>query len=140
MESQAFTEWLNSKGVSPELLKWQQGKTLRETWDTCQRGDWLEWLLRACGYQWTDSALAEYYRVTALAWAEYKRVTAPAWAEYKRVTAPAWAKYKRVTAPAWAKCQRVTAPAWAEYQRVKATTIRMLIHYPLIELDMHQPR
>ena len=85
MEAQAFAKWLNDAGACRESLKWQHSKTLRETWDTCQRGDWLEWLLNACGYQWK-------------------------------------------------------APAWAEYQRVKATTIRMLIHYPLIELDMHQPR
>ena len=107
MEAQAFAQWLNNEGDCPELLKWQHGKTLREAWDTCHRGDWLEWLLNACGYQWK----------------------APALAEYKRVKDPAWAEYNRVT-----------APAWAEYQRVKATTIRMLIHYPLIELDMHQPR
>ena len=108
MEAQAFANWLNGGRACRESLKWQQGKTLREAWDTCERGDWLEWLLRACGYQWKAPALAEYNRVTAPALAEYNRVTAPALAEY----------------------ERVTAPAWAEYERVKAETIRTLIPYP----------
>ena len=118
-EAQAFAKWLNGKGACRESLKWQHGKTLRETWDTCERGDWLEWLLNACGYQWTAPALAEYGRVKAQAWAEYERVTAPALAEYERVKAPAWAEYARVK-----------ATAWAEYERVKADTIRRLIPYP----------
>ena len=140
-EAQAFAKWLNGKGACRESLKWQHGKTLRETWDTCERGDWLEWLLNACGYQWTAPAWAEYGRVTApalaeygrvkaQAWAEYERVTAPAWAEYERVAAPALAEYGRVTAPALAEYGRVTAPALAEYERVTADTIRMLIPYP----------
>ena len=108
MEAQAFAQWLNDEGACRESLKWQHGKTLRETWDTCQRGDWLEWLLNACGYQWT----------------------APAWAEYARVTAPAWAEYARVTATAVAEYERVKATALAEYERVTADTIRRLIPYP----------
>jgi len=119
MEAQAFAKWLNDEGACRESLKWQHGKTLRETWDTCQRGDWLEWLRGDCGYQWKDPALAEYKCVKALAWAEYERVKALAWAEYERVTAPALAEY-----------ERVKALALAEYERVKADTIRTLIPYP----------
>ena len=141
MEAQAFAKWLNNEGACRESLKWQHGKTLRETWDTCQREDWLEWLLKACGYQWTAPALAEYQRVTAPALAEFQRVGAPAlaeyervrdraWAEYERVTAPALAEYERVGAPALAEYERVTAPALAEYQRVRADTIRTFIPYP----------
>ena len=130
MEAQAFAKWLNNEGACRESLKWQHGKTLRETWDTCQREDWLEWLLKACGYQWTAPALAEYQRVTAPAWAEYERVKDPALAEYQRVTAPALAEYERVRDRAWAEYERVTAPALAEYQRVRADTIRTFIPYP----------
>ena len=108
MEAAAFAKWLNDEGACRESLKWQHGKTLRETWDTCQRGDWLEWLLNACGYQWKAPAFAEFDRVKALAWAEYNRVKAPAWAEY----------------------ERMTALALAEYRRVKADTIRTLVPYP----------
>jgi hypothetical protein len=107
-EADAFAKWLNDEGACRESLKWQHGKTLRETWDSCERGDWLEWLLLNCNYRWT----------------------APAWAEYERVTAPALAEYRRVTATAWAEYERVKAPAWAEYERVKADTIRTLIPYP----------
>ena len=63
MEAQAFATWLNDKGACRKSLKWQHGKTRREMWDICARGDWLEWLLDACGYQWTAPALAEYERV-----------------------------------------------------------------------------
>ena len=115
VEAQAFAKWINNKRACPESLTWQHGKTLSETWDTCQRGDWLEWLLHTCGYQWTAPALAEYNRVKAEAWAEYERVTAPAWDEYQRVRA---------------EYERVRAPALAEYNRVKADTIRTLIPYP----------
>jgi len=76
MDAQAFANWLNDEGACRESLKWQHGKNLRETWDTCQCGDWLEWLLDACGYQWKAPALAEYKCVKALAWAEYERVKA----------------------------------------------------------------
>ena len=88
-EAELFAKWLNDEGACREALKWQHGRTLRETWDQCVRGDWLEWLLAACGSQWTSPALAEYNRVKAAAWAEYNRVNAPALAEYQRVTADA---------------------------------------------------
>ena len=118
-EAELFAKWLNDKLACREALKWQHGRTLRETWDQCERGDWLEWLLDACGYQWTAAVLAKYECVNAAAWAEYNRVNAPALAEYQRVKAPAWDEY-----------QRVTAAASAEYQRVKADAIRTLIPYP----------
>ena len=98
-EAKAFAKWLNDEGACREALKWQSGKSLTETWESCERGDWLEWLLSACNYQWTAPALAEYQRVTAPAWAEYERVKATALAEYQRVKATAWAEYQRVTAP-----------------------------------------
>ena len=78
MEAAAFAKWLNDQGACREVLKWQSGKSLRETWDNCERGDWLEWLLNACNYNWTAPAWAEYERVTATAWAEYERVKATA--------------------------------------------------------------
>lgn len=76
MDAQAFAKWLSDRGACREVLKWQSGKTLRETWDTCERGDWLEWLLSACNYQRTAQAWAEYERMTAQAWAECERVKA----------------------------------------------------------------
>lgn len=86
-DAAAFAKWLNDQEACREALKWQRGRTLRETWDSCERGDWLEWLLSECNYQWAAPASAEYDRVTAPAWAEYERVTAPALAKYQRVTA-----------------------------------------------------
>jgi len=88
-EAKLFATWLNDKLACREALKWQHGRTLREAWDQCVRGDWLEWLLAACGSQWTSPALAEYQRVKAAALAEYQRMNAAAWDEYQRVNADA---------------------------------------------------
>jgi len=137
----AFAKWLLDEGACSEARVWQEGKSLVMVWESCERGDWLEWLLSRCNYQWTAPALAEYQRVTAPAWAEYQRVKDAALAEYQRVKAPAWAEYERVTDAALAEYERVTDaalaeyervkdPAWAEYQRVKADTVRKLIPYP----------
>ena len=83
--ARAFAKWLNDQGACSEALKWQSGKSLRENWDSCERGDWLEWLLNECGYQWTAPAEEAYQKAKALA--QYERVTATAWAEYQRVKA-----------------------------------------------------
>ncbi len=107
-DAQAFAKWLNDQGACILALKWQHGKTLCETWNCCKLGDWLEWLLSKCGYQWT----------------------APAWAEYERVMAPAWAERERVRAAAWAEYERVRAAAWAEYERVRVDAIRTIVPYP----------
>jgi len=86
-DARAFAKWLNDEGACREAMKWQSGKTLLETWESCERADWLEWLLSSCNYQFTAPAWAEYQRVTATALAEYERVKATAWAEYERVAA-----------------------------------------------------
>ena len=91
-----FAAWLKQHHACEETLTWAADKTLRAVWDTCERGDWLEWLLCACGYRWEPPAWAEYERVTAQALAEYESVKAPAWAEYERVAATALAEYTRV--------------------------------------------
>ena len=83
----AFAKWLLDEGACAEARVWQEGKSLVTVWESCERGDWLEWLLSHCNYQWTDAAWAEYERVKAPALAEYERVKVPAWAEYERVTA-----------------------------------------------------
>ncbi len=138
---EAFAQWLIEHHACEDARARAAEKSLPEIWETCQRGDWLQWLLDKCGYKWSEEVRAKYRRVEALAWAEYERVEAPAWAEYervtgqawaeyRRVTGPAWAEYERVTAQAWAEYQRVTGPAWAEYQRVRAQAIRTIIPYP----------
>lgn len=65
MEATALAKWLNDQGACRGALKCQSGKTLLETWNGCERGDCLEWLLSACNYQWKATALAEYQRVKA---------------------------------------------------------------------------
>ncbi len=107
-EADAFSAWLEENNACAEARSWASGKSLPEIWQTCERGDWLEWLLNACDFTWTATARAEYQRVTAPARAEYERVTATAWTEY----------------------QRVKATARAEYERVKADTIKTHAPYP----------
>ena len=108
MEAAAFAKWLNDQGACREVLKWQSGKSLRETWDSCERGDWLEWLLSECGYQWK----------------------APAWEAYQKAKATAEKAYQKAKAPAEEAYQKATATAEEAYQKATATSIRDIIPYP----------
>jgi len=132
LDAAAFAKWLNDEGACRESLKWQHGKTLRETWDTCQRGDWLEWLLNACGYQLTATAYEAYRKATATAYEAYRKAKAPAeeayrkakaTAEeaYRKATAPAYEAYRKATAPAEEAYRKATAPAEEAYRKAKAT-------------------
>ena len=60
-----FGQWLIDHNACAEARTWAQGKDLKTVWATCERGDWMEWLLDACGYKWTATAWAEYQRVKA---------------------------------------------------------------------------
>ena len=130
MEAAAFAKWLNDEGACRESLKWQHGKTLRETWDTCQRGDWLEWLLNACGYQWKVPAYEAYQKATAPAYEAYQKATAPAEEAYQKAKATAYEAYQKATAPAYESYQKAKVPAEEAYQKAKATSIRGIIPYP----------
>ena len=122
MEAAAFAKWLNDKGACRESLKWQHGKTLRKTWDTCQRGDWLEWLLNACGYQWTATASEAYRKAKATALEAYLKATAPAEEAYQKATAPDHEAY-----------HKAKATAEKAYHKAKATSIREIIPYPFVK-------
>ena len=76
--SEAFAVWLKKKKACEEVRIWATGKSLAEMWATCERGDWMEWLLDNCGYKWTAQAWAEYERVRAQAFATYGRMGAQA--------------------------------------------------------------
>ena len=141
MEAAAFATWLNDEGACRESLKWQHGKTLRETWDTCERGVWLEWLLNACDYQWTAPAEEAYQKAKAPVWEAYQKAKAPAeeayqkakataWEAYQKAKAPVWEAYQKAKAPAEEAYQKATAPAREAYQKAKATSIREIIPYP----------
>ena len=121
MEASAFATWLKDHGACREALEWQSGKTLRETWDTCERGNWLGWLLMECGYEWTDTASRD------LALAEYVRVTEAA---YQCALDTALADGVRGTL---AEYERAVEIALAEYFRVRATVIRKIIPFPFKE-------
>ena len=130
MESAAFAKWLNDQGACREALKWQRGKSLRETWDTCERGDWFEWLLNASNYHWTAPAEEAYQKATAPAWEAYQKATAPAEEAYQKAKAPAWEAYQKAKAPAEEAYQKAKAPAEEAYQKATATSIREIIPYP----------
>ncbi len=148
-----FSNWLFAEGACSEAIAWAHGKDLATAWTTCERGDWLWWLLHRAGYKWERATRAEYGRADASAWAYYRRVTAPEAAEYERAVVSArreyrramaeyeptaWAEYvramdsalddfERATAPARAEYYRATGPAWAEYNRVMAQETRRIV-------------
>jgi len=64
-DAAGFAKWLLDKGACSEARRWADGKSLPEIWESCERGDWLEWLLDAVNYKWAATALAEYQRVKA---------------------------------------------------------------------------
>jgi len=39
-----FTEQLKQMHACSDAIEWSDGKTLREAWETCPRGDWMLWL------------------------------------------------------------------------------------------------
>lgn len=44
MTAKQFDELLRRLHACEEARKWATGRTLRNAWDTCGRGDWLLWL------------------------------------------------------------------------------------------------
>src|ERR1017187_9361324 len=115
-----FAKWLVEENACSSARTWQSGKTLNKTWKTCERGDWLLWLLNRAGYVWPDSLYAEYERQNAPLLAEYRRQRAPLLAEYERQRAPLLAEYRRQRAPLLAEYERQRAPLWSEYERQRA--------------------
>jgi hypothetical protein len=41
-----FSEYLTSLRACLEAVEWSMGKTAQECWDTCERGDWMLWLIK----------------------------------------------------------------------------------------------
>ena len=76
IEAMALAKWLLDEGACSAARVWQEGKSLVTVWESCERGDWIEWLLSHCNYQWKAPAWDEYKRVKALALDEYERVKA----------------------------------------------------------------
>ena len=48
-----------------EYVEASKLKTARGIYDSCERGDWIGWLLRELGLSLTGAALAEYEKVRA---------------------------------------------------------------------------
>ena len=139
-----WTDRLVELQACKEAVEWARTQPdFATAWATCQRGDWMEWLLGELKC-WPDGAEDEHERVfldrssstrvRAEARAEYWRVRAEALAEYDRVGAEARAEYWRVTSEALAKYDRVMDEARAEYERATAEALRHL--GPVVALDL----
>ena len=50
-----FHEWLESNDACDEAMKWLGDRTIQQTWDECERGEWLAWWLGKAGLD--DSTL-----------------------------------------------------------------------------------
>ena len=46
---EGFMDLLRGLGACWEAKEWADGKTLRESWNTCERGDWMLWLAARVG-------------------------------------------------------------------------------------------
>ena len=119
MNASETSKLLRKLGACPVAREWAAGKDMPTIWATCERGDWLEWLLNAIKYPWPAEIRAEYLRIADQAQAEFNRIKDQAQAEFNRITAPARAEY-----------DRITAPAWEEYDRITAQALRNMIPYP----------
>ena len=108
MEAAKFHAWLKDAGGCADCRSWSKGLDLLTIWNTCERGDWLEWLLNACDYQWTATALEAYQKATATAEKAYQKAKAPAEEAYRKAK----------------------ATAEEAYLKAKATSIRGIIPYP----------
>jgi hypothetical protein len=116
MNAERFDGLLEKLYACEEARLWCAGKNLATAWETCQRGDWMKWLLVEMGYPWT-----------ATAWDEYRRIEATALAEYRRIEATALDE--RIKSTSWDEYERIEAPARAEFRRIAATAIRNLVSY-----------
>ena len=45
MNALQFAEYLKSINACDPACEWQDGKDLETVWNTCERGDWMIWLL-----------------------------------------------------------------------------------------------
>lgn len=45
MDAKQFSDLCRSLGACSEGREWIKGKSLQEFWDTCERADWMLWLL-----------------------------------------------------------------------------------------------
>lgn len=60
MNEQQFSHYLQNIGACDDAKEWALGKSWREVYDTCHRGDWLLWLYRMSkGYDLQKLTLAK---------------------------------------------------------------------------------
>src|SRR5882672_9978527 len=45
LSAKQFSTLLKKLGACEEAVEWSAGKSLKETWEQCERGDWLLWLV-----------------------------------------------------------------------------------------------
>ena len=57
MNALQFAEYLKSINACDPACKWQEGKDLETVWNTCERGDWMIWLLVNSENEVTDREL-----------------------------------------------------------------------------------
>ena len=57
MNALQFAEYLKSINACDPACEWQDGKDLETVWNTCERGDWMIWLLVNSENEVTDREL-----------------------------------------------------------------------------------
>lgn len=57
MNAEQFYDFCKSKNACEEVLKWITSKSLDEFWQTCERGDWMMWLIYNGKYDISNKTL-----------------------------------------------------------------------------------
>ena len=136
-----FEALLVKLGACSEARDWARGKTLREVWKTCKRGDWMLWLaarygdvplktLVAIACDEADPAMAyvpacETRPQGCLAMTRRRLKNEATIEEVKAAKAAAWAA-KAAEAAAWAAraAKAAGAAAWAAEVAAGAESLR----------------
>jgi hypothetical protein len=46
-----FKQYLKDLNACKPAIKWVGNKTPQEAWETCEKSDWMFWLLKEIGYE-----------------------------------------------------------------------------------------
>jgi hypothetical protein len=112
MNNTEFISYLEDNDACEEAISWVGNKSSQEAWDTCQRYNWMEFLLRVAKVELP---------------AEYEAKRAPLDTEHKAKLASIWAEYNVKRSPILAEYLAKRALLFAEHWAKNADLIRELI-------------
>ena len=131
MNEQQFSHYLQNIGACNDAKEWALGKSWREVYDTCHRGDWLLWLYRKSkGYDLQKLTLAYVYYLDGRSSRNISNSSASDNVDYTAVAADTAA---RAAADAAADVD-VAVAAKKENQQKTADIVREVLPFHIWEL------